>query len=270
MGHFGADELVDLCRRIFLAVHPFVNVFAQPRLHHVLHFHIEVVALNHALQYQRHSYRVSGGVGVDETLVGGLDIIRSASGKHTVNRDVIIRPGRVTIRHFAQILNRHRSGTALTVTHQVNILVLGLHINRFKPFTRREIHVGYVLRRLYHHEVWMYLVGCDAVPSVIRNNQSVAQFDEHAFKREAVRRCFGIGADGVMADENHALGLATFRQHDFAGQCYRIPVSVGTGISADDFNHFVLVSVFQQLLHDSRTGDATGLARTVDAFVRHV
>ena len=45
----GANEFVDLRRGIYFAVDPIVHVLAEPRLHHILHLHIEVVTLDHSL-----------------------------------------------------------------------------------------------------------------------------------------------------------------------------------------------------------------------------
>ena len=49
MRHAGVDESIDLRRGIFLAIDPFVHLIAEPSLHHVGEFDIEVVAFDHTL-----------------------------------------------------------------------------------------------------------------------------------------------------------------------------------------------------------------------------
>ena len=105
----------------------------------------------------------------------------------------------------------------------------------------------------------MHAIHRHAIAEVIGDDKSVAEFDEHAFEREAIGGCFGIGTHGIMANENHTFRFTPLGKHDFAGQGDQIDIAIDTGVGADDLDDFVLVAVFEQFLNDSSSGHAAGL-----------
>ena len=121
----------------------------------------------------------------------------------------------------------------------------------------------HIICRLHHYQVRVYLVSRDTITHVIGNNQSVAQFDEHSFEREAVTRSLRIAAYRIMADENKTFRLAALWQHDFSGKGNLFSITIEARVGADNLYHFVLVAVLEQFLYNSRTGYAACLARTV-------
>ena len=130
MCDLGADEFIELVGGVALGVDPFVEVVAEPGLHHIGHLHIEVIAFDHPLQHQRYGNRITGGIGSDKPLVGGLDVIGSASGKDTMDSYVPFGVGGVLCM-LDELLDRHRHRASLAVPHEVDILVLGIHSHRF-------------------------------------------------------------------------------------------------------------------------------------------
>ena len=99
--HFGADEAVDLRRRIFLAVNPFVHFFAEPGLHDIFHLHAQVIALDHALQHEWYRHGITRHIRRDKALESGLHVVGTTSGEHAVNRDVKLRILGVAVHQFA-------------------------------------------------------------------------------------------------------------------------------------------------------------------------
>ena len=178
------------------------------------------------------------------------------------------RVGRVVIGRFDEVLDGHGGGTALAVAQEVDVVMQRCAIDGFEPFLDGEIHICDMESRLHHDEVGVYLINRDAVAEVVGDDESVTLFDEDTFEREAVRRCFGIGSDGVVADEDESFGSPVLRQDDFAGEGDIVPVTIEAGVGPDDLDGGVLVAIFEYLLHDSRSCDTTGAAWSVGAMGR--
>ena len=109
-----------------------------------------------------------------------------------------------------------------------------------------------------HDEVGVDTLGGDAVAFVIGDDESVAHLDQYRLEREAVRRCFGIGGDGVVTDEDETLGLVGLGQDHFSGEDDRVPLTIDAGVGADDLDGVVLVAPFEQTLQDRCAVGAVG------------
>ena len=86
-GDLSAKQLVDLGRGVQLAVDPIVELIAEPGLHHRFQIQVKVVAFDHSLQHERHGYGIVRHILGNEPLIGSLDVIRSAAGKHPTDLD---------------------------------------------------------------------------------------------------------------------------------------------------------------------------------------
>ena len=208
MGHFCANVRIDLRGSITLAVNPVIHVPVEPWLHQVGHSDLEVVTQDHSLQHKRYGNRVPGGVGIHESFISSLYVIRSASGKDPVNLD-IVRPLTERVVVLDEVFNRHGGRTSLAVAHQINGFLLGLHAHGFEPRPDREVHVQHVMGCDVHDQVRVNLVGCHSVPQIIGDDKSVALADKNTLQRETVTRRFGVGTDRIMADEEHTFGFAS-------------------------------------------------------------
>ena len=103
-------------------------------MHHVAQLHVEVIADDHTLQDQRNSDGITGGVGVDEAFVGRFDVVRTTSGKDTMDLDEPVGII-VVLLVLNELLDGHGDRTTLTVSHEVDIIVFGCPVSGFEPVT---------------------------------------------------------------------------------------------------------------------------------------
>ena len=265
MGDLRADQAIELMGAVFLTVDPGVHFVAQPFLHHIGHLDAEVIADDHALHDEGYSHRIIGRIGDDKPFVGSLDVIGSAACKNTVNSDMF-RIGLMIVLGLDQMLYGHGVGAALAVPHEDDLGVLRRTSHGFEPRPNGEVHIDDVACGEVHDEVGVRHMGGDTVTEIVGDDESVALLDEDALEGEAVRRCFGIGADGVMADKDESFGFAGLGQNDLTGQADGIPVTVDAGVGADDLDHFLLIAVLEQLLNDGGRRDTRGLLDLIGTF----
>ena len=139
----------------------------------------------------------------------------------------------------------HSIRAPLTISHEDNFGLFGTHAYGLQPWFNGMVHIKYITRGEVHDEVGVYFARGNAIAQVIGDDQTITHRRQHTFEREAVTRCFGVRANGIMAHEDEAFGPASARQDDLSAQGDGIPLGVDARVGTYDFNHFVLVVVFE-------------------------